>query len=103
MRGECEKIAINGDKLEYEFHKRGMTKAMAGKRLGYSDQYFANVSKRGWITRPAMEMLKSIYNIDIEDIGIPADVEAPASVQFDDLLEAVRFAVRQTLIEYFEE
>lgn len=103
MKTAGERIFIVPEKLDYELHKRGLTKGMAGKRLGYSEQYFSNVTKRGWILRPGMEMLKSVYSITEEDIAIPQEVEAPAAMQFEDLLEAVKFAVRQTLIEYFEE
>lgn len=71
---------INPDKLSRELKKRNLTRAAASREIGFSDSYFANVMKRGVISKAAAKALDNAYNIRLADYKleeVPLEPVAP--------------------------
>ncbi len=73
-------IEISSDKLREELRRRGLNGTAVSKEIGFSDAYMSYVLKNGVIGKPAANLLKMRYNIDVETLkpNVPV-AEKPAT------------------------
>lgn len=78
---------VNPDKLSHELEKRGITKAVASREIGFCESYLSQVMQRGVISRVAARVLESTYNIHLADYELketaPVAPPAPAQLELD--------------------
>lgn len=78
---------INPDKLSRELEKRNLTRVAASREIGFSDAYFANVMRKGVISKAAAKALDNAYNIRLADYKleeVPLEpVAHPAPIQLE--------------------
>lgn len=78
---------VNSDKLSRELEKRGLTKAVASREIGFCESYLSRVMQRGVISKVAARVLENTYNIRLADYELketaPTPVAPPAPVQFE--------------------
>lgn len=91
---------VDYSRLDYLLKKRGLTAAKAGRELGFSDNYFANVKARGRITKSGAILLERVFGIKAEDYSMneaePVN-EKPAEFDYDRLYEVIYTAVYQAV------
>lgn len=100
---------VNPDKLSRELEKRGLTKAIASREIGFCESYLSQVMQRGVISRVAARVLESTYNIRLVDYELketaPVAPPAPAQLELDYvklrniIYEAVYSAVKKAWSE----
>lgn len=99
MGRNFDMVAIDGDKLKNELHKRGITMTDASLQMGRTKNYVAQIVSTGRTPRATLVVLKSLYNIDEADIS-PNDVEAPMPQDMEALKTVIREAVKEAFMWY---
>ena len=62
-------VEIDGKKLRAELKKRALIAAEVSNEIGYSGTYIKNACDSGKIRLAAVHSLKSLYNIEYNDIA----------------------------------
>ena len=76
---ESATIKIDGNALQSEIAKKGVTLAYASTELGYTKNYFSNCIARNQIARPAAIALENVFKIPLEAYRMKMDpVAEPA-------------------------
>ena len=101
MRG-TEMVEVNFEKLKEQFKKRGLTSAKAGRELGFSDNYFANVKARGRMSKSGALLLDRVYGIKESDYAVHEEQEVKVEtiaqpIDYDKLYEVIYTAVYQAV------
>lgn len=68
-------VEIDGEKLRAELKKRALIAADVSHEIGYSGTYIKNACDSGKIRLAAAHMLKSLYNIEYDDIAPDSETE----------------------------
>lgn len=70
-------LPVDGEKLDAEFQKRGLSLSQVAREIGYSTTAVSFVRTRGTDSRAMITLFRSIYNIDYDKIK-PDDHEGVA-------------------------
>lgn len=69
MAKETNMMPIDGKKLESAFKRRGIPMTQASQEIGFATSYLGNCVALGRIRKAAVHTLKSLYNIEYNDIA----------------------------------
>ena len=67
-------LPVDGEKLDAEFQKRGLSLSQVAREIGYSTAAIGQARTRGTASRAMITLFRSIYNIDYDKIK-PDDEE----------------------------
>lgn len=108
-------LKIDGDKLNYEFNKRGTNRSNASVEMGFSKTYLSNalINNDGRVTNKIISDLKRYFDIDYDDIKIDDPVKEDAketvqvkavesSIDYDKLAIAVANGVLKGMDKWYE-
>ena len=59
-------VIIDSDKLINELERKDISKAEISRQMGFGGTYLSNVLARGKISKSGAQLLKSLFDIDLE-------------------------------------
>ena len=83
MSESSSTIRIDGNALQSEIAKIGVTLTYASCELGYSKNYFTNVIARNQIARPAAVALENVFKIPLESYRMKMDPAAESAPPYN--------------------
>lgn len=125
MRRDNNMLKVDGNKLQAELMKRGLTNYTASVKLGFSGPYLHKTCSRGTIRSSSVTLLQAVYGITYDDIKPDPIVETcpelepqqenhddemqqllkglaslrPDPINYEDLETAIRNGVRSGIID----
>lgn len=75
MAKETNMMPIDGKKFESALKRRGIPMQQASREIGFASSYLGNCVALGRIRKAAVHTLKSLYNIEYNDIAPDSKTE----------------------------
>lgn len=76
----CTSVGIDGDSLKILFQKRGLNMNEVSSNIGYDACYISRATRTNKMSKPAINLLDSMYNIKFSDYEKREEEESPVEI-----------------------